>query len=45
MKIDTIKQKFKPEFRDVKFKTKKEFDTWLKEKCNLKIEFEDHGQD
>lgn len=44
-KIDESKQKYKIEFKDKKFKTKKDFQKWLDKTAKYKIEFEDHGQD
>ncbi len=45
MKIDEQKQKYKAEYKDLKFKSKQEFDKWLVEKTKYEIEFVDNGQD
>jgi len=34
-----------PKYRDLTFKSKEEFDEWLKKTATIKVEFEDDGQD
>lgn len=36
---------FTPKYKDLKFKSEKEFKKWLKEKATRHIEFVDNGQD
>lgn len=35
----------KSKYRDIKFKTKNDFECWLARTAKYKIEIEDHGQD
>ncbi len=37
--------KKEPKYKDLKFKTKTEFETWLKKTTKYKVYFEDKGQD
>jgi len=34
-----------PQYKDLQFKSKEDFESWLREKATLKIVFEDDGQD
>jgi len=43
--IDEFKQKYRPEYKGLKFKTEAEFDKWLEEKAAYYISLEDQGQD
>ncbi len=40
-----MNQKYYPEYKDLTFKSEKEFYNWLKEKAARKIHFKDYGQD
>jgi hypothetical protein len=35
----------KPKYKDLKFKSEKEFQKWLNKTTKIEIEFEDDGQD
>jgi hypothetical protein len=45
MGILMAKQKYIAEYKDLRFKTEREYRKWLKDKTAFYIEFEDQGQD
>lgn len=43
--IDDSKQKYKAEFKELRFKIKSDFDAWLKKTAVYHVHLEDQGQD
>lgn len=45
IKIDESKQKYKAEFKDLKFKKETDFEKWLEKTTKYVLDFKDNGQD